>query len=75
MAHSAIGASLKQKNTQPLYIFNRENPQNYDLQNGPRSGLDYIALPTPSMKGEEDGLNQGYLLKSIYFFVTLISCH
>ena len=39
-----IGASLKHKNTQPLYIFNRENPQNSEPQNGPRSGLDYIAL-------------------------------
>ena len=39
-----IGASLKHKNTQPLYIFNRENPQNSEPQNGPRSGLDYIPL-------------------------------
>ena len=39
-----IGASLKHKNTQPLYIFNRENPQNSEPQNGPRSELDYIAL-------------------------------
>ena len=35
---------MKHKNTQPLYIFNRENPQNSEPQNGPRSGLDYIAL-------------------------------
>jgi hypothetical protein len=35
---------LKHKSTQPLYIFNRENPQNSEPQNGPRSGLDYIAL-------------------------------
>jgi hypothetical protein len=35
---------LKKKSTQPLYIFNRENPQNSEPQNGPRSGLDYIAL-------------------------------
>ena len=33
------------KNTQPLYIFNRENPQNSEPQNDPRSGFDYIALP------------------------------
>ena len=39
-----IGASLKHKNTQSLYIFNRENPRNSEPQNGPRSGLDYIAL-------------------------------
>ena len=39
-----IGASLKYRNTQPLYIFNRENPQNSEPQNGPRIGLDYIAL-------------------------------
>ena len=36
--------SLKHKNTQPLYIFNRENPQNSEPQNGPRRGLDFIAL-------------------------------
>ena len=35
---------MKHKSTQPLYIFNRENPQNSEPQNGPRSGLDYIAL-------------------------------
>ena len=35
---------MKYKNKQPLYIFNRENPQNSEPQNGPRSGLDYIAL-------------------------------
>ena len=35
---------MKHKNTQPLYIFNRENPQSSETQNGPRSGLDYIAL-------------------------------
>ena len=39
-----IGAGLKHKNAQPLYIFNRENPQNFEPQNSPRSGLDYIAL-------------------------------
>ena len=39
-AEETIGASLKHKNTQPLYIFNRENPQNSEPQNGPRSGLD-----------------------------------
>ena len=44
---------MKHKNTQPLYIFNRENPQNSEPQNGPRSGLDYIAL-----------LNSYYKLKS-----------
>ena len=27
-----------------LYIVNRENPQNYEPQNGPRRGLDFIAL-------------------------------
>ena len=43
-----IGASLKHKNTQLLYIFNRENPQNSEPQNGPRSGLDYIALHLPA---------------------------
>ena len=36
--------SLKHKNTQSSYIFNRENPQNSEKQNGPRRGLDFIAL-------------------------------
>ena len=36
---------MKHKDTQPLYIFNRENLQNSEPKNGPRSGLDYIALP------------------------------
>ena len=27
-----------------VYIFNRENPQNSEPQNGPRRGLDFIAL-------------------------------
>ena len=35
---------MKHKNTQPLYIFNRKNPQNSEPQNGPRRGLDFIAL-------------------------------
>ena len=39
-----IVSSLKHKNTQPLYIFNRENPLNSEPQNGPRRGLDLIAL-------------------------------
>ena len=29
------------------YIFNRENPQNSEPQNGPRRGLDFIALERP----------------------------
>ena len=37
---------MKHKNTQPSYIFNRENPQNSETQNGPRRGLDFIALTT-----------------------------
>ena len=35
---------MKHENTQPLYTFNRENPQNSEPQNGPRRGLDFIAL-------------------------------
>jgi len=35
---------LKHKNNQPIYVFNRENPQNSEPQNGPRRGLDFIAL-------------------------------
>ena len=39
---------MKHKSTQPLYIFNRENPQNSETQNGPRRGLDFIALEFPN---------------------------
>ena len=35
---------MKHKNTQPSYIFNSENLQNSEPQNGPRRGLDFIAL-------------------------------
>ena len=35
---------MKHKNTQSLYIFNREDPQNSEPQNGPRRGLDFIAF-------------------------------
>ena len=45
--------SLKHKNTQPSYFFNRENPQNSEPQFVPRRGLDFIALiwsfKTPSL--------------------------
>ena len=37
-------SSLKHKNAQPSYIFNSGNPQNFEPQNGPRRGLDFIAL-------------------------------
>ena len=43
-AELTIVSSLKHKNTQPLYIFSRENPKNSEPQNGPRRGLDFIAL-------------------------------
>ena len=36
--------SLKNKNTQPSYTFNRENPQSSEPQNGQRRGLNFIAL-------------------------------
>ena len=38
-AELTIVSSLKHKNTRPIYIFNRENPQNSEPQNGPRRGL------------------------------------
>ena len=43
-AELTIVSSLKHKNTQPIYIFNRENSQNSESPNGPRRGLDFIAL-------------------------------
>ena len=35
---------MKHQNTQPIYIFNRANPQNSEPQSGSRRGLDFIAL-------------------------------
>ena len=35
---------MKHKNTQPNYIFNRENPHNSEPQNGPWRELDFIVL-------------------------------
>ena len=43
-AELTTGASFKHKNTQPSYIFKRENPKNSEPQNGLRRGLDFIAL-------------------------------
>ena len=45
---------MKHKSTQPLYIFNRENPQNSEPQNGPRSGLDYIALNQTTLDSRKE---------------------
>ena len=44
-----VVSSLKHKSTQPLYIFNRENPQNSESQNGLRRGLDFIALSVTNL--------------------------
>ena len=43
-AQLTIVWSLKHHSTQPILIFNRENPQNSESPNGPRRGLDFIAL-------------------------------
>ena len=43
-AKSTIVWSLKHKISQPVYIFNRENYRNSESPNGPRRGLDFIAL-------------------------------
>ena len=43
-AQLTIVWSLKHKISQPIYIFNRENSQNSESPNGPRRGLDFIAL-------------------------------
>ena len=50
-AELTIISSLKHKNTQPLYIFNRENRQNSEPQNDPRRELDFIALLIPKHLG------------------------
>ena len=49
-AELTIVSGLKHKNIQPIYIFNRENPQNFEPQNGPRRGLDFIALQFRNQK-------------------------
>ena len=57
-----------------LYIFNRENIQNSEPQNGPRSGLDYIALnstTTDRKKSGDDKRTQVINFKYIYWFVQL----
>jgi hypothetical protein len=43
-------------------MFSRENPQNSEPQNGPRSGLDYIALsPGTSTIVKTDDLSKDFL--------------
>ena len=42
--------SLKHKNTQPIYIFNRENTQNSEPQNGPRRGTWFHSFAFCAMK-------------------------
>ena len=49
-AELTVFSSLKYKNTQPICIFKRENPQNSEPQNGPRRGLDFIALSSIAIK-------------------------
>ena len=52
-AQLTIVWSLKHHSTQPILIFNRENPQNWESPNGSRRGLDFIALD------DYDDYNQG----------------
>ena len=49
-AQLTIVWSLKHKISQPIYIFNRENAQNSESPNGPRRGLDFIALHKTGLK-------------------------
>ena len=57
-----IVPSLKHKNTQPVYIFNRENPQNSEPQNGPRRGLGFIALQTGKLRVRCHRCQEGSIL-------------
>ena len=43
-ADLTIVSSLKHQNTQPIFIFYKEIPQNSKPQNGPRRELDFIDL-------------------------------
>ena len=55
-------------------MFNRENPQNSEPQNGPRSGLDYIALrETDGTRVEIDVANS--LLDSISYVTPYTLCN
>ena len=76
-----IVSSFKHKNTQPLYIFNRENPQNSEPHNVPRRGLDFIALVQTSPKeflvfkhemGNLWNLSLGIDILSVLFWVRII---
>jgi hypothetical protein len=88
-AELTIVSSLKHKNTQPIYIFNRENLQNSEPQNGPRRGLDFIALvkihvdywklshltPVSSKLNQMNGIIHFILLPFNWiFYVRYISC-
>ena len=49
-AELTIVSSLKHKNTQSIYIFKRDNPQNSEPQNGPRREFDFIAFLKQEME-------------------------
>ena len=76
-AEQTIVSSLKHKNIYSIYIFNKENPQNSEPQNGPRTGLDFIAL----IGSDSDYLVVPRLIRSIQlqlqcqFQTKLISKH
>jgi hypothetical protein len=71
-AELTIVSSLKHKNTQPSYIFNRKNPQNSETQNGLRRGLDFIALVQTLSLMWSDQLKQLTAAPSIYKEVNVL---
>ena len=68
-AELTIVWTLKHKNTQPNYIFNRENPQNSEPQNGPRRELDFIALGRTNMNFKTYSMNLSFLSFQCFFSV------
>ena len=70
-----IVSSLKHKNTQPLYIFSIENPKNSEPQNGPRRGLDFIALPD-SMVSDKVSFWKQHNCKNLHSddFLLILAC-
>ena len=62
-AELTIFWSLTHKNTQAIYILNRENPHNSEPYNDPRRGLDFIALPAEDVDDDEEVFDHESIIK------------
>ena len=64
--------SLKHHSTQLIFIFNWENPQNSETPNGPRRGLDFIALTVKNQNSSNFyGLTLFFLLITLKSAISL----